>query len=170
VDYLERLRTIGGIESHSHTILATHDPLLVAGLCREEIRVLTRNQDGRIIATEPEESPRGKGVASVLTSPLYGLESQLDPFSLRILKHIYEVSLTERSPKRTRHLRRLRKLIPSLEIDESSPDPYRNIARKAYQLAQKTILQSDEVTERKIVLVDRLADQLVEETTREDAK
>lgn len=52
VDYLERLRTIGGIESHSHTILATHDPLLVAGLCKEEIRVLTRNQEGRIVATE----------------------------------------------------------------------------------------------------------------------
>lgn len=127
--------------------------------------MLSRNQEGRIVATEPEESPRGKGVASVLTSPLYGLESQLDPFSLRILKRVYEISLTERSPRRTRHLHLLRKLIPSLEIDESSPDPYRNIARKAYQLAQKRILQSDEETEKKVVLVDRLAGQLVEEAT-----
>jgi predicted ATPase len=170
VDYLERLRTIGGIEQHSHTILATHDPLLVAGLCKEEIRVLTRNQEGRIVATEPEESPRGKGVASVLTSPLYGLESQLDPFSLRVLKRVYEVSLTERSPKRTRHLHLLRKLIPSLEIDESSPDPYRNIARKAYQMAQERILTSDEPTENKVVLVDRLAGQLVEQTAQDAEK
>ncbi|MDX2112047.1 MAG: AAA family ATPase [Verrucomicrobiota bacterium] len=170
VDYLQQLRSIGGMEQNSHTLLATHDPLLVAGLCKEEIRVLTRNQKGRILATEPEESPRGKGVASVLTSPLYGLESQLDPFSLRVLKRVYEVSMGERSEKKTRHLNLLRKLIPSLEIDESSPDPYRNIARKAYQLSQRQILDSDESTERKLILVDRLAEQLVEQTSKEVEK
>ncbi len=162
VDYLERLRTIGGIDRCSHTIIATHDPLLVAGLRKEEIRVLNRQQSGQIVATEAEESPRGRGIASLLTSPLYGLESQLDPFSLRVLKRIYEVSLTDRGPKRTRHLRRLRNLIPPFELDESSPDPYRNIARKAYQIAQQNILQSGEESEKKLVMIDRLAEQLFE--------
>jgi predicted ATPase len=37
IEYLDRLRTIGGIERNSHTILATHDPMLVAGLRRQEI-------------------------------------------------------------------------------------------------------------------------------------
>ena len=70
VEYLDYLRKVGGIHRNSHTLLATHDPLLVAGLCREEIRVLTRGSDGRIVAATPEENPRGTGVASVLTSPL----------------------------------------------------------------------------------------------------
>lgn len=165
VDYLERLRTIGGIESHSHTILATHDPLLVAGLRKEEIRVLTRNHEGRIIATEPEEDPRGTGVAGVLTSPLYGLESQLDAFSLRVLKRIYDVSLMERSPRRTRHLARLRKLLPAIETAETSPDPYRNIARDAYQLAQEDVMKMDEPGDRKKRIIDKLAMRLVEEAT-----
>jgi predicted ATPase len=166
VDYLKRLRTIGGIESHSHTILATHDPLLVAGLCKEEIRVLTRNHEGRIFATEPEDDPRGTGVAGVLTSPLYGLESQLDAFSLRVLKRIYELSLTERSPRRTRHLVRLRKLLPAIETAETSPDPYRNIARDAYQLAQEDVLKMDEPGDRKKRIIDKLAARLIEEATK----
>ncbi len=165
VDYLERLRTIGGIESHSHTILATHDPLLVAGLCKEEIRILTRNQEGRIVATEPEDDPRGTGVAGVLTSPLYGLESQLDAFSLRVLKRIYDLSLTDRSASRTRHLARLRKLLPAIETAETSPDPYRNIARDAYQLAQEHVLKMDETGDRKKRIIDKLALRLVDEAT-----
>jgi hypothetical protein len=108
------------------------DPMLVAGLLREEVRVLIRLKDGRIRAVQPEVNPRGTGVAGVLTSPLYGLESQLDNFSLRTLKRIYEVSLLPRSEHRMRHLKRLRKLLPALETAETSPDPYRNIARDAY--------------------------------------
>lgn len=167
VDYLKLLRKIGGIERNSHTILVTHDPLQVAGLLREEIRVLVRLNDGRILAVEPEESPRGTGVAGVLTSPLYGLESQLDNFSLRALKRIYDVSLEPRSDKRTRHLRRLKRLLPRIETAETSPDPYRNIARDAYQIAQDEVLKSDETSDRKKAIIDRLAARLVEEAVQE---
>lgn len=167
VEYLERLRTIGGIERNSHTILVTHDPLQVAGLVKEEIRVLVRLVDGRIIALQPEANPRGTGVAGVLTSPLYGLESQLDNFSLRTLKRIYDVSLEPRSEKRTRHLRRLRNLLPAIETAETSPDPYRNIARDAYQMAQDQVLASDERTDRKKEIIDHLAARLVEEAVSE---
>ena len=167
VEYLERLRTVGGIERNSHTILATHDPMLVAGLRREEIRVLIRLKDGRIVAAEPEVDPRGTGVAAVLTSPLYGLESQLDNFSLRALKRIYEVSLMPRSAQRARHLERLRKLLPAFETGETSPDPYRNIARDAFRVAQDRVLQSDDVSDRKKVLIDRLAARLLDEATQE---
>jgi len=163
VEYLERLRVIGGIERNSHTILATHDPMLVAGLRREEIRVLSRQKDGRIIAIQPETNPRGTGVAGVLTSPLYGLESQLDGFSLRTLKRFYEISLMPRSASRTRHLNRLRKLIPAIETGETSPDPYRNIARDAFQVAQEQVLQSEYNFDRKKVIIERLAGRLFEE-------
>lgn len=165
IDYLDKLRTVGGIERQSHTILATHDPMLVAGLRREEIRVLTRSPNGRIVATQPEEDPRGTGIAGVLTSPLYGLESQLDNFSLKVLKRLYEVSLQDPSPLRTRHLRRLRKMLPALQTAETSPDPYRNIARDAYQLAQDRILGSGGPTDTKKGIIDKLATRLVEEST-----
>lgn len=163
VEYLDHLRKVSGIHRNSHTMLATHDPLLVAGLCREEIRVLTRGSDGCIVAAMPEENPRGTGVASVLTSPLYGLESQLDAFSLRVLKRIYDVSMEEKSDKRMRHLRRLRQLIPSLEMAESSPDPYRNIAQEAYQLALQRAVSSTQPTNEKKAVVDELTTKLYDE-------
>lgn len=165
VEYLDRLRDVGGLDRNSHTIIATHDPLLVAGLCKEEIRVLRRNEKGAITASMPEESPRGRGVASILTSPLYGLESQLDKFSLRVLKRIYEVTFWDISAKRTRHLRRLRRLVPSLETAESSPDPFRNIAREAYQVAQDFAMERDPSTDRKREIVTQLAEQLYEDAS-----
>jgi predicted ATPase len=167
IEYLERLRTIGGIERNSHTILATHDPMLVAGLLREEIRVLIRLKDGRIVAAQPEVNPRGTGVAGVLTSPLYGLESQLDNFSLRALKRFYEDSLMPQSETRTRHLKRLRKLLPAIETAETSPDPYRNIARDAYQIAQEQILDADHTSDRKMAIIEHLAARLVEDAAQE---
>lgn len=170
IEYLGHLRNIGGIHRNSHTILATHQPLLVAGLRKEEIRVMSRNADGKIYATEPDESPRGTGVAGVLTSPLYGLESQLDEFSLRVLRSIYRVSLTEIGERRKQKLRRLRKLVPALETVESSPDPYRNIAREAYALALQKIVGAEEIeSESRLVQVERLATKLYDEARGSDA-
>ncbi len=160
VEYLEHLRNIGEIDKDSHTILATHDPLLVSGLHKNEIRVLHRNKKGQIVAKEPDESPRGRGVAGVLTSPLFGLESQLDPYSLRVLKRIYEISSKEKYPKQQRHLERLRKLVPGLTPDEISPDPYRNIAQMAYETVVDKIVSSDKNPDWKMKAIDKLSSQL----------
>jgi len=94
---------------------------------------------------------------------LYGLESQLDPFSLKVLKKIYDLTFLPASEKRARHLRRLRRLVPSLETGESFPDPFRNIARDAYKLAQDITLEADVPHGRKRAIVERLADNLYEE-------
>jgi predicted ATPase len=164
IEYLGHLRKIGGIQRNSHTILATHQPLLVAGLRKEEIRVMSRNSEGRIAASMPDESPRGTGVAGVLTSPLYGLESQLDEFSLRVLKRIYDVASNDKSPRRAHRLEKLRQLVPSLVTAEGSPDPYKNIARDAYELAMKRLVADDSNADLKIQAVEKLADMLYEKS------
>jgi predicted ATPase len=169
VEYLGHLRKIGGIQRNSHTILATHQPLLVAGLRKEEIRAMKRSADGLITAAQPTESPRGLGVAGVLTSPLYGLESQLDEFSLRVIKRMYQVSMTDTDPKRKVRLQRLRKLVPTLDSIESSPDPYRNIARSAYELAvKKTNRNADTSFEARQILVEKLASRLFSDVQEGD--
>lgn len=167
VDYLDYLRKIGEIDKNSHTILATHDPLLVSGLRKDEIRVLYRNEYGQIVAREPDESPRGRGVAGVLTSPLFGLESQLDPYSLKVLRRIYEVSLKEKYPRQQRQLERYRKLIPGLTPDEMTPDPYRNIARLAYETVMNEIVSADENPDWKIQAIDKLSSKLYESVSME---
>jgi predicted ATPase len=163
VNYLDMLREIAELDRNSHTIIATHDPLLVAGLRRQQIRVLTRGKDGKVSADKPEVTPRGRGVAAVLTSPLYGLESQLDDFSLRVLKKIYDVSFDENKERRAKNLARLRKLVPGVEPDESSPDPYRNIARLAYRMARS---YPTDFPDRKNEIVEALAKQLYQQAEK----
>ena len=64
-------------------------------------------------------------------------------------------------------MKRLRKLLPAIETGETSPDPYRNIARDAYQIAQERVLEFDQTSDRKKAIIDHLATKLIEEATQE---
>jgi len=54
-----------------------------------------------------------------------------------------------------------------METAETSPDPYKNIARDAYQIAQDMVLDSDAASEKKKRVIDRLANRLVEQASVE---
>ena len=43
VQYLEFLKTIGGLGENGHVIMATHDPLVICGLTREQVRIMLRD-------------------------------------------------------------------------------------------------------------------------------
>jgi hypothetical protein len=92
-----------------------------------------------------------------LTSELYGLESQLDSFSLKVLKRIYEISQLDNYPQKTKHLSRLRKIVPGLTATDTSPDPYRNIAKLAYQEALALIVEADTDVDLKYKAIENLA-------------
>ncbi|MBG7700906.1 AAA family ATPase [Streptomyces sp. MC1] len=78
VQYRKFLTEFGGLDEGCHVLMATHDPLVVAGLLKEDVRILQRGDDGRITAMEPLDDPQGMGVGALLTSDIYGLRSQLD--------------------------------------------------------------------------------------------
>lgn len=79
VRYLDFLKNIGGLGDNGHVIMATHDPLVLCGLTREQVRVMLRNSlDSPIRAEIPEMDPRGMGINGLLRSDLYGLRSALD--------------------------------------------------------------------------------------------
>src|SRR2546421_9639 len=73
------MHRVVGRQPTSQVIMATHNPLVIAGLEREEVRIMQRdNTHGRIYVEMPRENPRGMGVAGILTSELFGLRSALD--------------------------------------------------------------------------------------------
>ncbi|MBW1780409.1 MAG: AAA family ATPase [Deltaproteobacteria bacterium] len=79
VQYLEFLKDIGGLSKSGHVIMATHDPLVISGLTREQVRVMFRDTPEKPIRAEmPDIDPRGMGVNGLLRSELYGLRSALD--------------------------------------------------------------------------------------------
>ncbi len=84
VQYLEFLKDIGGLSKNGHVIMATHDPLVISGLTRQQVRVMLRDTPEKPIRAEmPETDPQGMGINGLLRSDLYGLRSALDLPTLR---------------------------------------------------------------------------------------
>lgn len=61
-----------------HIMMSSHDPLVFAGLTKEEVRVFRRGDQGQATVEVPEQDPRGMGVAAILTSGLFRLRTTLD--------------------------------------------------------------------------------------------
>lgn len=67
------------LDETTHIIINTHDPLVIGGLKKEQIRIFRRNpENGHVIADPAEKAPKGMGVAGILTSELFGLPTILD--------------------------------------------------------------------------------------------
>lgn len=63
-------------------IMTTHNPLTISALRKEEVRVLSKADDGAISASTPYADPRGLGFTATLTE-IFGLPSSLDPETQR---------------------------------------------------------------------------------------
>lgn len=81
LDYLRLIEPIVGEDTRCQILLATHDPIVMGSCLKEQVRVLAfegGEREGDIICYEPDEDPRGMGVAALLTSDVFGLCSSLD--------------------------------------------------------------------------------------------
>lgn len=76
--YIEYLDKVVKRPETTQIIFCTHDPLVIGGMDNSQVRVFKRNRDGITQAIKPEVSPRGMGVAGILTSELFGLPTILD--------------------------------------------------------------------------------------------
>lgn len=163
--YLDFLRTIGRVSQRSHTIIATHDPLLVAGLTKQEIRILYRDASGQVKYQIPLDDPRGRGVAAVLTSELYGLESQLDLETSELLRQRRRIAVKENpSAEELDELDTLNRKLYSMNFivagDDSARQQYFDALFRRFEEANldEEILTVEQVKARR-----RLADEIVEE-------
>ncbi|PDS28227.1 ATP-binding protein [Rhizobium phaseoli] len=90
----------------SHVVLTTHNPMAIAELQREQVQILvvreSENQR-QIEAIFPEESPKGMGYASIITSDMFGIASTLDRDTQALLEKQRELGskdkLTEEEEK-----------------------------------------------------------------------
>ena len=77
--YLGILNDIAEPGSDSQILMATHDPLVLAGLKRNEVVVMERNEAaGKVEAFRPDVDPQGLGVVGILRSAMFGLSTTLD--------------------------------------------------------------------------------------------
>jgi hypothetical protein len=77
--YIQILADVAEPGSDSQVLMATHDPLVLAGLKRNEVVVMDRNPStGKVEAFRPEADPQGLGVVGILRSAMFGLRTTLD--------------------------------------------------------------------------------------------
>jgi predicted ATPase len=96
-EYLGKLREVVGDDKTTHIILNTHDPLVIGGMVKEQVRIFTKDEKtGEIKVTTPDIDPRGLGVAGILTSELFGLSTTLDPYTMNLIEEKMEISTIER--------------------------------------------------------------------------
>lgn len=73
-------------EESRHIIMLTHDPLVIAGLKKEQVQILKRDdKTGHSYAEIPERDPQGMGFEGILTSDMFGFRSALDKPTLELL-------------------------------------------------------------------------------------
>ena len=92
--YMNLLEEYSGKDDTSQILMTTHDPLVIGGLTKEEIRIYYFKQaldkDGnefqKIETFEPDFDPKGLGVAGILTSEFFNLPSTLDEDTLKELE------------------------------------------------------------------------------------
>jgi predicted ATPase len=122
--YLEFLdRFIRGRDS-CHIVMSSHDPLVFAGLKRDQVRIFRRDAEGRAVAELPDNDPRGMGVAAILTSDLFRLRSTLDPKTQDELDRQRVLAMKEAlTPEEEAELREIKARLRDLGFDQTIRDP-----------------------------------------------
>jgi ABC-type multidrug transport system ATPase subunit len=123
--YLNLLRQVLGENASSHVLIASHDPLVVAGLERSQVQIMQRDSgSGRVTARIPDEDPKGMGIGGILTSDLFGLRSTLDPETLGKLDRKRELATKEELTNEERtELEQLNKSLGNVDFTHSVRDP-----------------------------------------------
>ncbi|MER9280713.1 ATP-binding protein [Mesorhizobium sp. M0522] len=78
--YLDLISEWAGLASDAqnlHIVLTSHNPLTIAALEKRQVRILSRDDEGKTTSAEPYVDPRGMGFTATLTE-IFGLPTTLD--------------------------------------------------------------------------------------------
>ncbi|MHA4811012.1 AAA family ATPase [Flavitalea flava] len=76
--YLEYIDQVVKRPESTQIIFCTHDPLVIGSMEKSQVRIFSKDKKGITSVIEPDISPKGLGVAGILTSELFGLATTLD--------------------------------------------------------------------------------------------
>lgn len=133
-DYLHFLNTLVKSEGESeedqttHIIINTHDPLVIGSMDKSQIRIFQKNKEtGHTDVIEPEVSPKGLGVAGILTSELFGLKTIVDRETNELLDErnilMYKQSIGELTDKGQNRLKELFEELSQMGFNHNFKDP-----------------------------------------------
>lgn len=168
LNYVELLKETIRASNTSQILMATHDPLVVAGMTREEVLLMKREEGGYVSAQYPEEDPRGMGVAGLLMSDIYGLRSDLDLYTLRLLDQKRALAARiDLQPEEQHRLDELNDELEDLDATRSVRDPlFKLFADEMARLEREEELDDPVLSEGQRQRRRQLASEIVERLQR----
>ncbi|RYD85652.1 MAG: hypothetical protein EOP84_01810 [Verrucomicrobiaceae bacterium] len=171
LEYLNILKKHADTGQNSHLLLATHDPLVLSNLRRNQVVILERNSEtGHVTGSQPDEDPVGMGVQGILRN-MFGVRSAVGTETQQKLDEHAE--LMELGKKRTKtQEKRFNKLAGELSssgFGREFRDPdYAAFVRAMSRRPEfrKPILSTEEIREQEVVADKILAKVLDKEGGR----
>ena len=127
VDYLSYLRKFAGQNDgdreNSHILITTHNPLAIAELEKEQVQILYRTAESRIVSENPALDPKGMGFANIVTSDMFGLGTSLDQQTNDDLVELHHLSTkTDLTDGERSRIAELRKGLEGLDFNFAMRD------------------------------------------------
>ena len=181
VSYLSDLERVmgssavdSGARQSSQILMATHDPLVISSLAKEQVHLLVRDPiSGECSSMASSVDPRGMGFSGILMSEMFGFQSDLDEDTLKTLNRRVrlvgkEGGLTEAEEQ---ELERIDGRLEEAGFMTAFSDPYYSAFVRAWgrtyenRIAAKRFLEPGEREE-----LDRIAREVLDEAIQEMAE
>lgn len=153
------------VDQSSQLLIASHNPLMIGGLQREQVRLLNRHDKEErhtVTADMPDEDPIGMGVDGLLQSDIFGLKSVLSPSVVDRLTQRYKLlGIRNKTKQMTAELESLTRELGELGIAHSFPHPYFN--QFSLALARNPIMNKRNFSSDDIADLEELTDELLQD-------
>ncbi|MES2922105.1 MAG: AAA family ATPase [Verrucomicrobiota bacterium] len=147
--YFEQIETVlkqspeSILQGDSQIIVTTHDPMMIGGLRKEQVRVMRNGPNGSTV-DEIDEHPQGMGVAGLLKSEYFGLPTTLDSDTLAKLQKRNELLAKRKkeslSGAEEALLSKLQNYLEDLGFSKVSRDPlYQLFIEKMYEVRSQPL-------------------------------
>lgn len=136
--YLDYLEKVVKRPKSTQIIFCTHDPLVIGNMDKSQVKIFKKDdKSGRISIVDPFVSPKGLGVAGILTSDLFGLPTTLDSDTQEMLDErnilLYKESEGKLSDKEEQRLKDLFEILNKIGFTQTYKDPLYSEFIKSYE-------------------------------------
>lgn len=167
--YLEFLDKVVDRPASTQIILNTHDPLVIGGLRKEEVRIF-RMSGNKVLEIEmPSVDPRSMDIVGILRSELFGLPSVLSKYMQLKLNRkrylLFRIENKKATEEEITEYKEIQQEITDSGFNDSSYDPW--YTRYLESISENPLFQKVEFTEEEETELQKLSDLIIEKITKE---
>ncbi len=158
-------------QQSSHILMATHDPLVIPSLVKEQIYLLKRDPQTGVCRWVPASiNPRGLGFTGILTSEMFGFRSDLDEETLADLDNKVRLMAKEGdlNPSEKKELELINKRLAETGFQKAFSDPYYAAFVRAWGRKYSELMAGQQfLSEAQRKEIERVAKEVLDEARAE---